>query len=417
MSIFSGGLASSGVGVRQWRLGVHRVHHILDPATGLSATPCWSTVSVAAASCVQANAASTAAIVLGERAVDWLEGLGLPARLVRLDGTAVRTRGWPAHPHGATGARGGRQPMTAALVATVGHGSAALWYLTRATGLVSLILLSATVVLGTVASVGWTTNRWPRFLSQSVHRNLSLFCLALVAIHIVSTVGDGYVPIGLADAVIPFRSPYRPIWVGLGALAFDMLLAVALTSALRRRIGVAVWRGVHWLAYACWPIAVVHGLGSGSDARLPGATLVFVVCTGSVVAAVAWRLVAGHARSVGWRLGGALAAAAVLLVITAFAAAGPLRPGWSHRAGTSSALLAQLSGASAASYASAGPSTTSSDVAAGDLGDPRRPVLDLGVGISGDLGARRARRVPGHTHHAAGRHDGRPSRSASSARP
>ena len=245
--------------------------------------------------------------------------------------------------------------MTAALVATVGHGSTALWYLTRATGLVSLILLSATVVLGTVASVGWTTARWPRFLSQSVHRNLSLFCLALIAVHVVSTVGDGYVPIGLADAVIPFRSPYRPVWVGLGALAFDMVLAVAITSALRRRIGAAAWRGVHWLAYACWPIAVVHGLGSGSDARLPGATLVFVACTGSVAAAVAWRLGAGRARSVGWRLGGALVAAAVLLVITAFAVAGPLRPGWSHRAGTSSALLARLSGASAASYASANP--------------------------------------------------------------
>ncbi len=245
--------------------------------------------------------------------------------------------------------------MMAVLVATVGHGSAALWYLTRATGLVSLILLSITVVLGTVASVGWTTDRWPRFLSQSVHRNLSLFCLALIAIHVVSTVGDGYVPIGLADAVIPFRSPYRPVWVGLGALAFDMLLAVAITSALRRRIGAAAWRGVHWLAYACWPIAVVHGLGSGSDARLPGATLVFVACTGSVVAAVAWRLVAGRARSVGWRLGGALAAAAVLLVITAFAVGGPLRPGWSRRAGTSSALLAQLAGAAATSYASSTP--------------------------------------------------------------
>ena len=63
--------------------------------------------------------------------------------------------------------------MTASVLATVGHGSTALWYLTRATGLVSLILLSATVVLGTVASVGWTSDRWPRFLSQSVHRNLS----------------------------------------------------------------------------------------------------------------------------------------------------------------------------------------------------------------------------------------------------
>jgi DMSO/TMAO reductase YedYZ heme-binding membrane subunit len=248
--------------------------------------------------------------------------------------------------------------MSAALVATVGHGSAALWYLTRATGLVSLIVLSATVVLGTVASVGWTTDRWPRFLSQSVHRNLSLFCLALIGIHVVSTVGDGYVPIGLADAVIPFRSPYRPICVGLGALALDMLLAVAITSALRRRIGVAAWRGVHWLAYACWPIAALHGLGSGSDTRLPGAMLVFVGCTGSVAAAVAWRLAVGRARSASWRLGGAAAGAAALLVITAFAAAGPLRPGWSHRAGTSPALLAQLSSSAAASYS--GTTTTTS---------------------------------------------------------
>ena len=120
--------------------------------------------------------------------------------------------------------------MTASLLATVGHGSTALWYLTRATGLVSLILLSATVVLGTVASVGWTSDRWPRFLSQSLHRNLSLLCVVLIGVHVVTTVGDGYVPIGLADAVIPFRSPYRPIWVGLGAVAFDMLLAVAITE-------------------------------------------------------------------------------------------------------------------------------------------------------------------------------------------
>jgi sulfoxide reductase heme-binding subunit YedZ len=250
--------------------------------------------------------------------------------------------------------------MTAGMLATVGHGSTALWYLTRATGLVSLILLSAVVVLGTVASVGWTSDRWPRFLSQSLHRNLSLFCIVLIGVHVVTTVGDGYVPIGLTDAIIPFRSAYRPIWVGLGAVAFDMLLAVAITSALRRRIGVAVWRGIHWLAYACWPIAVMHGLGSGSDPRLPGAMLVFVVCVAAVAAAVAWRLAAGWARSMTWRIGGAVTGVAVLVVITAFAAAGPLRPGWSHRAGTSSALLSQLSGSASASYASTPTSTTPS---------------------------------------------------------
>ena len=250
--------------------------------------------------------------------------------------------------------------MTAGMLATVGHGSTALWYLTRATGLVSLILLSAGVVLGTVASVGWTSDRWPRFLSQSLHRNLSLFCIVLIGVHVVTTVGDGYVPIGLMDAIIPFRSAYRPIWVGLGAVAFDMLLAVAITSALRRRIGVAVWRGIHWLAYACWPIAVMHGLGSGSDPRLPGAMLVFVVCVAAVAAAVAWRLAAGWARSMTWRIGGGVTGVAVLVVITAFAAAGPLRPGWSHRAGTSSALLSQLSGSASASYASTPTSTTPS---------------------------------------------------------
>ena len=128
------------------------------------------------------------------------------------------------------------------VLATVGHGSTAFWYLTRASGLVSLILLSATVVLGTVASVGWTTDRWPRFLSQSIHRNLSLFCIALVGVHVATTVGDGYVPIGFVDAILPFRSPYRPVWVGLGAVAFDMLLAVAITERAPspdRRCGLA----------------------------------------------------------------------------------------------------------------------------------------------------------------------------------
>ncbi|HEY6429540.1 MAG TPA: FAD:protein FMN transferase [Acidimicrobiales bacterium] len=95
VAILSGGLASSGVGVRQWRLGSHQVHHIVDQATGLSALPCWRTVSTAAVNCVQANAASTAAMVLGEHAVDWMEDRGLPARLVRLDGSLVYTKGWP----------------------------------------------------------------------------------------------------------------------------------------------------------------------------------------------------------------------------------------------------------------------------------------------------------------------------------
>jgi sulfoxide reductase heme-binding subunit YedZ len=227
-------------------------------------------------------------------------------------------------------------------LAAVAHSGTALWYLTRATGLISLILLSVTVVLGIVASVGWTATQWPRFVSQAVHRNLSLFCITLIAIHIVTTVADGFVPISYLDAFIPFLAPYRPLWIGLGAVAFDMLLAVGITSGLRRRIGVRAWRGVHYLAYVCWPIAVLHGLGSGSDARLSIMVLIEVVCIASVVSAVAWRLVAARELPSARRLAAAGATAALVIGIGVFALFGPLQPGWSRRAGTSAPVLAEI---------------------------------------------------------------------------
>jgi DMSO/TMAO reductase YedYZ heme-binding membrane subunit len=240
------------------------------------------------------------------------------------------------------------------LVGAASNGTA-LWYLTRATGLVALVLLTATVVLGVVASVGWTTERWPRFLSQTVHRNLSLFCVGFVAIHVITTVSDGYVPIGFADAFIPFRTPYRPLYVGLGALCFDLLVAVLVTSALRHRIGFASWRFVHWLAYLCWPIAMFHSLGSGSDSRVGLVQALDVVCAVAVFASVFWRLWTGRSFSEGRRAAAAVATVVVGMGLLVFAALGPLRPGWSHRSGTSSALLAQLAKKYAASSATAAP--------------------------------------------------------------
>ena len=276
VGILSGGLASSGTGVRQWRLGTHQVHHILDPATCLPSTPYWRTVSTTAATCVQANAASTAAMIMGAGR-RLAPGHGIPARLVHVNGSVEYTSEWPAPEAGAGDARTER-PVIATLVATVGHGSTALWYLTRATRLVSLILAFATVVLGTVASVGWTTDRWPRFLSQSVHRNLSLFCIALIGVHVVSTIGDGYVPIAPRRRGDPVPFPLPPDLGGPGS--------PGVRHAARRRhhqrapaAGSAPAPGgasTGW-PMPCWPIAVVHGLGSGSDARLPGATLVFVL--------------------------------------------------------------------------------------------------------------------------------------------
>jgi len=224
----------------------------------------------------------------------------------------------------------------------VAVGGKAFWFLTRASGLVSIVLLTATIVLGVVASVGWTSERWPRFLSQNVHRNLSLLCMAFVGVHVVTTVVDGFVPIGFIDAFVPFHTPYRPIYLGLGALCVDLMLAVLITSGLRHRIGYGSWRFVHWLAYLCWPIALLHGLGSGTDTPLPIVLMVEAACTAAVLAALAWRLTTGRALPIARRTAAGIGAVVVTLAIAGFAAVGPLRPDWSHRSGTSSALLSQI---------------------------------------------------------------------------
>ena len=255
--------------------------------------------------------------------------------------------------------------MTTGVVpTTVAVGGKAFWYLTRASGLVALVLLSATILIGVVASVGWTTERWPRFVSQDVHRNLSLLCIVFVGVHVVTTVLDGFVPIGFVDAVLPFRSSYRPIYLGLGALGFDLLLAVLVTSALRHRIGYGSWRFVHWLAYLSWPIALIHGLGSGTDTPLPVVLFVEAACTAAVLAAFAWRLTTGRSLPIARRAAAGIAAVVVTLAIAGFAAVGPLRPRWSHRSGTSAAVLAQIAAHFAGTTAAPAATTPSTAPAA-----------------------------------------------------
>ena len=176
-----------------------------------------------------------------------------------------------------------------------GNGTA-LWYVTRASGVVSLLLLTAGLLLGVLGTVRWRSDRWPRFAVVSIHRNLTLFAIAFVALHVLTTIADGYAPVGLKDAVIPFVSRYRPLWLGFGAVAFDLLLALVVTSLLRARIGYRAWRAVHWLAYASWPFALVHGLGTGSDSRFGWLVIITIVCAGTVGAALAVRLLRSRAR-------------------------------------------------------------------------------------------------------------------------
>ena len=216
-----------------------------------------------------------------------------------------------------------------------------LWYVTRGTGVVALLLLTAAVALGVLTTLRWRSARWPRFVSAGLHRNLTLLAIAFVAIHVVTTVLDGYAPIGFKDAVLPFLSRYRPVWLGLGAVAFDLLLALVVTSLLRVRLGHRVWRSVHWLAYAAWPVAFIHSLGTGSDARVGWMTSVAFASLAVVVAAVLARVALAHGRLHALRLAGASAAVVVPLLILAWYHAGPGRAGWAKRAGTPAGLLAR----------------------------------------------------------------------------
>lgn len=169
-------------------------------------------------------------------------------------------------------------------------GASALWYLTRGSGAVTLLLLTGTVVLGIANSARWATAAWPRFVTERLHRNLSLLAVVFLALHVATTVVDGYVPIRWLDAVVPFGSSYRPLWLGLGAVALDLLAAVLLTSLLRARIGHGAWRAVHWAAYACWPVALAHGLGTGSDSGHAWMIALDAAAAAAVVAAGWWRL-------------------------------------------------------------------------------------------------------------------------------
>ena len=232
------------------------------------------------------------------------------------------------------------------MITLAATGSSVSWYLTRSTGAVALLLLTGAVVLGVLDVGRFSTTRWPRFLIDGLHRNVSLLAVVFLVLHVITSVLDGYAPISLTDSIVPFASPYRPFWLGLGAISFDLLLAVTITSMLRRRIGHTTWRTVHWLSYASWPIALVHGLGTGSDAKSTWLQLISAICLLVVIAAVCARALDERARHPGLAraaLGGVVAFVVFLVI---WIPVGPLGSNWAQRSGTPTSLLAHAGGSS-----------------------------------------------------------------------
>ena len=155
------------------------------------------------------------------------------------------------------------------------------------------MLLSCVVVLGILSAQRVQGGAWPRFLTTALHRNLALMTLVFLALHIVTAVVDPYTNLGWAAALVPFSSYYRTFWLGLGVISFELLLAIVLTSLMRDVLGHRAWRLIHWLTYAAWPVAVLHGLGTGTDSWSAWMLAITVVCVACVGVAVVVRFNTG----------------------------------------------------------------------------------------------------------------------------
>jgi methionine sulfoxide reductase heme-binding subunit len=169
--------------------------------------------------------------------------------------------------------------------AAAATGSPGLWFVSRGSGLVLLVLFSVVLALGAATRMGSAPRRWPRFAVAELHRTLSLFAVALLVLHVVTAILDPFVSLGWAATVLPFLSPYRTVAIGLGTLAVDLGGAVLITSLLRQRLGFRAWRAVHWLAYLAWPVAFVHSLTAGNDLHIWWVSL--IECGSAVIVATA----------------------------------------------------------------------------------------------------------------------------------
>jgi len=159
---------------------------------------------------------------------------------------------------------------------------------------------------------------------------------------VITALLDGFAPIAIVDVVVPFRSAYRPIWLGLGTVGLDLAAAVTITSLLRDHVGYRAWRAVHWLAYLSWPLALVHSYGTGSDPKAHWMLVLTGLCVVVMLTAVVARVTAGWPAQLPTRLSALAAAALFVLGLVAWLLPGPLGSGWAMRAGTPTALLASV---------------------------------------------------------------------------
>lgn len=226
------------------------------------------------------------------------------------------------------------------------HGPTALWYVTRGAGATTMLLLTASVVLGIGEERGWRVAGSPRYAVAALHRTISMLAMSMLAVHIATTILDPFPKIGVAAAFVPFATNYRPLWMGFGAVAADLLVALIITSVMRRRLGYRAWRAVHWAAYVSWPVAILHGLGTGSDTRATWMLALTLASVAAVLVAALARL-ARPGTSANARVGVTSAATLGVIGLAVWLPAGPLAKSWPKKAGTPRSVIAAFRPAAA----------------------------------------------------------------------
>jgi DMSO/TMAO reductase YedYZ heme-binding membrane subunit len=173
------------------------------------------------------------------------------------------------------------------------------WYTTRATGMMTLVLFTLVVVLGTLVSTRVGGTVFGRFEVNEVHRSLSMVAMVFLVIHILTTVLDSYVSTGWFSPFVPLVSEYRRWGVALGAIAFDVMLAVWISSLLKSRVKNSSWRFIHWFSWLAFASAIIHAYMTGTDAKDGWGLAVVIACAAAVLASALWRYFARPTRAAG----------------------------------------------------------------------------------------------------------------------
>jgi len=199
--------------------------------------------------------------------------------------------------------------------------SPAIWYAARASGVAAYVVLSLVVSLGLTLGGKAQSRRWPRFSVEEIHRFGGLLVGSLIGVHVLAIAADSFLPFSLTQLLVPFTSSYRPLWTGLGIAAAEILAALAITNHYRKRMPYRIWRKAHYLNFAVWAFASLHGLFAGTDRGATWLAILYAVSVATVVTLLVWRFGSSFARSRRLAAGALTAVGLPLLIL------GPLHRG------------------------------------------------------------------------------------------